>query len=74
MPEDKSDKMPKTEGVKPIHDGYDYPHVETKPPARESLYDKVKKAFTTNTPNKDPQGGKAMADRKDQSNQLKGEY
>jgi hypothetical protein len=71
---DKSDKMPKTEGVKPIHDGYDYPMVETKPTPRESLWDKVKKAVSSNTPNSDPGGGKALADRKDQSKQLKGEY
>lgn len=68
------------EGVKPIHDGYKYPMVETKPVPRESLIDKVKRVVTSatvsassNLPQRTASDAAAMADRKDQAEKLKGQ-
>lgn len=57
----------------PIHDHYKYPMVETKPPARESLYQKARKALGMDKP-KNTQDAKVLADRADQAKKLKGEY
>ena len=73
---------PNNNGMGPIHDGYKYPMIETKPPARESLMQKIKEATTGTArpgmrsvetkPSKE--SARAIADRKDQTKKLQGGY